>query len=103
MDLSGYAYDAPPRKRVKVENRVKTDSDTPLVKVEPEDPLVKIEPDEPLVKIEPDEKPVVKGKSKTKGPLAARAKAHPAPAKWREQYAQIKRMREGIEAPVDTM
>jgi hypothetical protein len=61
---------------------------------------------EPLVKLE-DATPVVplSGSSTPKKglPLAKRSKAHPEPTKWREQYALIKRMREGINAPVDTM
>lgn len=90
LNLSSYAYSSPPRKRMKTE--VKTE----------------VKEEEELVKVEPDEKPRLPRAASTpkKGqgqPTAARAKAHPEPPKWREQYALIERMRAGIEAPVDTM
>ncbi|KAI9633112.1 DNA glycosylase [Dioszegia hungarica] len=36
-------------------------------------------------------------------PLAPLVKAHPEPARWREQYAVIEEMRRGLNAPVDTI
>jgi endonuclease-3 len=36
-------------------------------------------------------------------PLVALEKPHPAPARWKEQYRLIERMRKGIVAPVDDM
>lgn len=83
LDLSSYAYEIPresPRKRVKLE---------------PEDELREVE-----IK---DEIKVERKSPKKTLPLAARAKAHAEPARWREQYALIERMRAGLNAPVDTM
>ncbi|KZS98817.1 DNA glycosylase [Sistotremastrum niveocremeum HHB9708] len=40
---------------------------------------------------------------KSKSLKAARVVAHPAPPKWEETYSEIKRMRETMVAPVDTM
>jgi endonuclease-3 len=92
LNLSSYAYNSPPRKRIKTEVK------------EEEDPLVKIEPDEkPRL---PRAASTARAKAEKKGqgqPTAARIKAHPEPPKWREQYALIEKMRAGIEAPVDTM
>jgi hypothetical protein len=47
-----------------------------------------------------------KGKEKVRMkvlPQVKLDKPHPAPLKWREQYALIERMRKGIIAPVDDM
>jgi endonuclease-3 len=91
LNLSSYAFAAPPRKRVKLEPK------TPSVKAEDDEPLVKLEDTTPIL-------PSSGSATPKKGlPLAKRSKAHPEPAKWREQYALIERMRAGIDAPVDTM
>lgn len=84
LDLSKYSYAEPARKRVKRE--VKTEEDEPWNEV-------KGEPASPARRTPKDKA----------GYLPARAKAHPEPAKWREQYALIEHMRAGIDAPVDTM
>jgi endonuclease-3 len=84
LDLSKYSYAEPARKRVKREVK---EEDEPLNEV-------KDEPASPTRRAPRKEKAAY---------LPARTKAHPEPAKWREQYALIERMRAGIDAPVDTM
>lgn len=97
LNLSSYAYTpSTPRKRVKREP-------SPEVK------------EEPLNEVKEEEAVAARGKrprsststpnkgSKNGFPMAARAKPHAEPPKWREQYALIERMRAGIQAPVDTM
>ena len=86
LDLSSYAYTpiaTPPRKRVKREH----DSlSTPGA--------------------DGDVKPAVtpqSGKKAKPFPQLALEKPHPEPARWREQYRLIERMRKGIVAPVDDM
>lgn len=80
-DLSSYAYNdpsTPPRKRVKVELE---ENVTPVTGATLKTPRS-------------GKKPM---------PQLALEKAHPEPARWREQYQLIERMRKGIIAPVDTM
>lgn len=69
---------------------------------------VKVEPidgeSEVLVELpESTPTPKKKGTPKKAMPLAPLVKAHPEPARWREQYAVIEEMRRGLNAPVDTM
>lgn len=87
LDLSSYAYtppvSTPPRKRVKRE----------------QDPLA-------TPGTEGESKPATTPSSAKKSkpfPQLALDKPHPEPARWREQYRLIERMRRGIVAPVDDM
>lgn len=115
LNLQRYAYapapSSSPRKRarltkaepgaeepVKLE-RAKTESDEALTDLEDE-PLKEVKGEARFAKASPRSK---SGTPKGKLPLAAREKAHPAPARWYEQYQLIERMRAGISAPVDTM
>ncbi|CAK9783417.1 unnamed protein product [Cutaneotrichosporon oleaginosum] len=86
LDLSQYSYAQPARKRVKRE-------------IKEEEPLVQVK-DEPA---SPARRKTSTPKKEKAAYLPPRAKAHPEPVKWREQYALIERMRAGIDAPVDTM
>lgn len=93
LNLAKFAYVEPAQKRVKREVSVKTE-----MKDEPDEPLSEVK-DEPS----PRKRKSATSKKDKAAYLAPRAKAHPEPARWREQYALIERMRTGIDAPVDTM
>lgn len=88
LDVSSYSYTPvtpSPRKRAKIE-------------------LVDVKPDN-KTPIKSEKKPSIgtpKSSSK-KLPQLALEKPHKAPDRWEEQYRLIARMREGINAPVDTM
>jgi len=86
-DFSKYAHQpttTPPRKRVKIELD--------------EDEL------KPIVSNDEDAATPKSKQAKSKPlPQLALEKAHPEPAKWKEQYRLIERMRKGIIAPVDDM
>ena len=82
LDLSSYAYPSTPRKKSKME---------PITLTTPPNQSTSKTPATPKLTAK---KPL---------PLLSLAKPHPEPARWREQYALIERMRSGISAPVDTM
>ena len=97
-DLSRYAYaDPSPSSRRK---RPKLDQSA----AEDEQPGAVAGPSTPVKKErEEDVKQTPKSSTKKPLPLVALDKPHPAPPRWERQYALIKRMRDGILAPVDTM
>lgn len=103
VDLASYAYQpATPSPR----KRVKREPITPQTATETEsDPLVKLEDVDAIDPLTPsrDTKPSTPRSSKKAMPQLALEKPHPEPAKWREQYRLLERMRKGIIAPVDTM
>jgi len=88
LDVSSYSYTPvtpSPRKRAKIE-------------------LVDVKPDI-RTPIKSEKKPSIgtPKSSAKKLPQLALEKPHKAPDRWEEQYRLIARMREGINAPVDTM
>jgi len=88
LDVSSYSYTPvtpSPRKRAKTE-------------------LVDVKPDI-KTPIKSEKKPSIgtPKSSAKKLPQLALEKPHKAPDRWEEQYRLIARMREGINAPVDTM
>jgi endonuclease-3 len=85
-DLSAYTHQpaTAPRKRVKRET----------IKEEPLTPLRSVQDTTKKSTPKSSKKPVIQ---------LALDKPHPAPPKWEEQYRLIKKMREGIIAPVDNM
>lgn len=94
-------------KRLKVESTTEVDSVTvekkPATKGKTRKAAVKVEQTESVAEVVV--KPARQSASprKPKAIPQALATPHPAPPRWREQYDTIKRMREHIVAPVDTM
>ena len=60
-------------------------------------------PATPVSTSSPARPPRPKSSSKKPMPILTLEKPHPFPAKWKEQYRLIERMRKGIIAPVDDM
>ncbi|KAL7421469.1 alpha,alpha-trehalase nth1 [Cryptotrichosporon argae] len=106
LALEGYAYRSPKRLKREPSPITPAKSSGALLKAEPASPTT------PLRAVKPENADAIapaKGEGSTPRSAkksqvtAARTKAHPAPAKWEEQYRLIERMRAGIVAPVDDM
>ncbi|KAI0344980.1 DNA glycosylase [Trametopsis cervina] len=115
VTLYGSVADEGPRRSKRVKIREEMISHVPKTEVDEELPVPSGSKRRTVkaasLKVEFEDIAEAKAPSRTKSSSSRKTKAipqslavpHPAPARWKEAYETIKRMRENIVAPVDTM